>query len=215
MFAPFSQCFSVCASHLSGHILFAPQDARNSFLNNDLLCNDTFCVTGCTRGKDAEIRPFEQDNQKRTARVTSGAHIWARNLVLFEGVNLFRLPRPPVFFRVCFPNSGHIIFPPPHALDKSLHNDLLSKDTCSEIWGTNDNYAELGPCEQYNKQRTAYATSRAHTWARNLVLSCRRGAILFAPLSQCFSVCTSLLSGHILTAPQDARNTVFPLRFTL
>ena len=59
MFAPFSQCFSVCASPLSGHILFAPQDARNTFLHNDLLCNGRLCVTGCTKGKDAETRPFE------------------------------------------------------------------------------------------------------------------------------------------------------------
>ena len=40
--------FSVCGPLLSGRILFAPQQANEGykFLRNDLLCNDTFTLTG-------------------------------------------------------------------------------------------------------------------------------------------------------------------------
>ena len=104
-----------------------------------------------------------QDNKQITACVTSGAHIWARNLVLscWRYLSCSRLP--PVFFRSRLPFSGHILFASPHARDKIFYNDLLCSDTCSEIGGANGKYAELGPCEKDNKQRKACATSGAHT----------------------------------------------------
>ena len=71
--------FRLCVPSIVGAYYLPPQNARTIFLHNDLLCNDTCSVTGGTDGKDAELRPCEQDNQQRTACATSGHILGHKN----------------------------------------------------------------------------------------------------------------------------------------